>query len=108
MTELYLSYDHYRELVTRLLPIAGAGNADQIKAVLGPMASERLARLADHLANLQPCPVTGAITRNEVVTCLGEHGDIWPREIYGPVVIANLEQLEKQRAMACHGENSCR
>lgn len=95
---LYLGGDLYRTLVERLIPHAGTGNANQIRLVLGPLAKDRLDQLSSRLANLAPCPVTGIMTDNEVIHALGEHGDIWPRSIWGHVVIAHAEEAAKQRA----------
>jgi hypothetical protein len=92
MTELYLGCAHYDALVERLIPVAGAGSANQIKAVLGPIASDRMSRLADVLASLDPCPVTGLMTDNQIKIALGEFGDVWPRSIYGEVVYADQEE----------------
>lgn len=88
MTELYLGGNLYRTLVERLIPVAGNGNTIAIKEVLGPLANNRLEPLADQLASLAPCPVTGIMTDNEVKIALGEAGDIWPRSIYGHVLAA--------------------
>jgi hypothetical protein len=97
MDGLYLGGDLYHALVARLVPVAGTGNAEQIKAILGALTPDRLVRLVDYLAHLEPCPVTGIITENEIKIALGEAGGIWPREIYADVVMARLEHLEKQR-----------
>ncbi|WOH64058.1 hypothetical protein [Bradyrhizobium sp. BWA-3-5] len=91
MTELYLPTTIYREIIERLLPVAGAGNADQITAVLGPLAKDRLVPLADRLARLAPCPACGMVTSNEVKIALGEAGDIWPNHIRSAVALAHYE-----------------
>jgi hypothetical protein len=90
--ELYLGCDLYRLLVERLMPISGTGNPEPIKAVLGPLANQRLNMLADRLARLEPCSVTGRITENEVKIALGENGNIWPRSIYGYVIFDVLDR----------------
>jgi AICAR transformylase/IMP cyclohydrolase PurH len=89
---LYLGTDLYRALVERLLPVAGTGNADQIRAVFGPLAKERIEPMADRLAHPAPCPACGAVTGNEIKIALGEIGNIWPRSIYGDVIAANQEE----------------
>jgi hypothetical protein len=36
------------------------------------------AALVAVLANLEPCPVEGRITEDQVKLALGEHGNVWP------------------------------
>ncbi|MEH2517561.1 hypothetical protein V1279_003134 [Bradyrhizobium sp. AZCC 1610] len=91
MTELYLGTDLYHALVECLLPVAGNGNADQIRAVIGPLAKDRMEPLADRLAHLPPCPACGAVTGNEIKIVLGEVGDIWPNHIRSAVTLAHYE-----------------
>jgi hypothetical protein len=47
--------------------------------VLINLDDERYARLVAALTNVQPSPVTGMVTENEIKIALGEHGDIWPK-----------------------------
>ncbi len=91
MTELYLGTDLYHALVERLLPVAGTGNADQIRTAIGPLAADRIERLAHHLAHIAPCPACGAMTDNEIKVALGEAGNIWPNHIRGAIALANYE-----------------
>jgi hypothetical protein len=98
MDGLYLGADLYRAYVGTIVPVAGTGDVERIKSILGPLARDRLDPLATHLAQLDPCPVTGKMTDNQVIIALGEHGDIWPRSIWGQVVIAYAEDAAKQRA----------
>jgi hypothetical protein len=93
MTELYLGTDLYHALVERLLPVAGTGNADQVRAVIGPLAKDGVEPLADRLAHLAPCPMAGKVTGNEIKIALGEVGDIWPNNIKGAVTLAHYEDL---------------
>ena len=37
--------------------------------------------LARAINNVQPCAVTGRLTRSEIAVALGEFGDIWPKSI---------------------------
>lgn len=46
---------------------------------------ERYSRLVAALVNIQPCPVTGMVTENEIKIALGEAGDIWPQAIRSSV-----------------------
>lgn len=96
MTELYLGGAHYDALVGRVTMVAGAGDIDQIKAALGPLANDRPA-LVSCLAHLAPCPVSGEMTDNQVKIALGENGDTWPRSIMGDVAYADMEEAAKQR-----------
>ena len=57
---------------------------------MGPLLYDRPG-LAERLAHLAPCPVSGIVTGNEVKICLGEHGDYWPKAIYGAVLLAGVE-----------------
>lgn len=50
---------------------------------------DKLFRLADKLAALEPCPFAGRVTRDLVLTALGEFGDLWPKSIAADVVRAN-------------------
>lgn len=45
-------------------------------------------RLVDALSQLQPDPFTGRIDRDEIVTALGEIGDLWPAAIIPDVARA--------------------
>jgi ribosomal protein S28E/S33 len=94
--ELYLSNALYRAHVQRLLPIAGTGDADQIKKILAPLFADRLNRLADVLSHLGPDGWTGEISENQITIALGEHGDIWPRGILGDVAFADIEDCRKR------------
>ena len=38
-------------------------------------------RLAEKIANLEPCPFVGRVTPDQVKIALGEFGDIWPESI---------------------------
>jgi hypothetical protein len=38
---------------------------------------EQLIAAAEAIAALEPCPFAGAITRDQVLMAMGEHGDIW-------------------------------
>ncbi|AUC93702.1 hypothetical protein CWS35_04830 [Bradyrhizobium sp. SK17] len=78
-------------IVNRLIPVAGTGNAKANIAALEPLTNDRLNLLADRLAALAPCPVTGLVTDNEIKIALGEHGDIWPSCIRGHIMVADLE-----------------
>ena len=33
------------------------------------------------LANVKPCAVTGAITKDQIIEALGENADVWPAAI---------------------------
>jgi hypothetical protein len=54
-----------------------------------------LFRAADAIASLAPCPFAGRVTRDQVLTALGEFGDIWPESIRADVIHAQHEQAEK-------------
>ena len=56
---------------------------------------EPLFRAADAIANLTPCPVTGRITRDQVLMAFGEFGNIWPESIRADVIRASNEHAEK-------------
>ncbi|WP_316214083.1 hypothetical protein [Bradyrhizobium sp. SZCCHNR2032] len=58
---------------------------------------DRYTRLTAALANLEPCPFEGRITEDQIKRVLGEAGDIWPLEIRGDVIIAQLEDTEKKK-----------
>lgn len=87
-------------VVERVTKVAGQGDVELVKVAMGPLLHDRPG-LAERLAHLEPCPVTGRMTSDRVVVCLGEHGDYWPKEIYGAALLA---AVEGERAMACHGE----
>ena len=60
---------------------------------------DQYSRLVERLANLEPCPFAGKITPDQIKVALGEAGNIWPKEIYGDVIVARLEQTKmKERA----------
>jgi hypothetical protein len=63
---------------------------------------DRYSRIVTALANLQPCPFAGRVTEDQIKRTLGEAGDIWPVEIRGDVVLAGLEDTEKQRQSNQH------
>jgi hypothetical protein len=42
-------------------------------------------RAADAIAALEPCPVHGVITADQVKIALGEAGNIWPESIRSAV-----------------------
>jgi|GEM_PF-6028940 len=46
---------------------------------------QRLIRLADKIADLEPCPFAGRVTRDQVLMALGEFGDFWPESILSSV-----------------------
>lgn len=104
MTGRFISNILYSTTVERLIPVAGKRDVEQIRIALGPLDDRP--GLAEALANLDPCPVTGVMTETEVMHCIGVHGDWWPQSIYGDVLLANVE-AEQRDAMACHGENRC-
>ena len=61
-------------------------------------------RLVSAIADLllKPCPFEAEPARlrwleNEIKIVLGEAGNIWPRKIYGDVVIARLEDAAKNK-----------
>jgi hypothetical protein len=56
---------------------------------------ERCSRLVAALTKVQPCPVTGEVTDNEIKVILGEIGDIWPESILADVASASAEDFEK-------------
>lgn len=90
MTESFLPNSLYAIVVDRVTRVAGQGDVDLIKVALGPLLHDR-AGLAERLAHLAPCPVTGRVTDTETKHCLGEHGDYWPKEVYGDVLLATVE-----------------
>ena len=45
------------------------------------IATAREARIAKAIAALEPCPVHGCITTDQVKIVLGEVGNIWPASI---------------------------
>jgi hypothetical protein len=92
--EIYLGNDLYRALVERLVPVAGTGNPESIKAMLGPLAKPRLEILAVHLAHLESCPFRGEITEDQIKRALGEVGDMWPNSIRSHVMVAELESMQ--------------
>jgi hypothetical protein len=47
------------------------------------IATARENRIAEALAVLEPCPVHGRITTDQVKIVLGEVGNIWPETIRG-------------------------
>ena len=67
--DMFLPNILYSTIIDRLIPVAGNGNADQIRIAMGPLLLDRPA-LADRLASLDPCPVTGTMTDNEIKTAL--------------------------------------
>ena len=79
----------YSALVDRLLPVAGRGDVEQIRLAAGPLFNDRPG-LNERLADLEPCPVRGVVTANEIKICIGEHGDIWPAEIRGLAIAQKL------------------
>jgi hypothetical protein len=54
--------------------------------------------LVDKLVDLyrNPCPITGEVTRDQIVRVLGEEGGIWPKDIYADAVIARLEEVARR------------
>lgn len=64
---------------------------------------ERYSKLIDALLNVQPCPVMGVVTADQIKLALGMGGDIWPLEIRGDVILDALEHTEKQRALVAAG-----
>ncbi|MGY4332798.1 hypothetical protein ACVWWG_007215 [Bradyrhizobium sp. LB7.2] len=90
MTEIFLPNSLYAIVIERVTKVAGQGDVDAIKVALGPLMHDRPG-LAERLANLAPCPVTGLVTHDEVKHCLGVDGDLWPKEIYGPALLAAVE-----------------
>lgn len=90
MTESYLPNSLYAIAVDRVTKVAGQGDVDLTRIALGPLLHDRPG-LAERLAHLEPCPVTGRVTDNEVKHCLGVHGDMWPKEVYGAVLLATAE-----------------
>lgn len=66
------------------------------------LANDRYSRLVTALADLQPCPFAARITEDQIKRVLGEAGDVWPVEIRGAVVIANLEDAEKRPHSVIH------
>ncbi|WP_143271684.1 hypothetical protein [Bradyrhizobium mercantei] len=91
MTEVLLPTVLYTTIIDRLIPVAGNGNVDQIHVAMGSLLLDRPG-LADRLAGLAPCPVTGRMTDNEITIALGEHGDICPSGIRGHIMVADLEE----------------
>jgi hypothetical protein len=61
--------------VNNQLHSATADNLEQLLLHISP------ADLAKLIANIEPCAVTGRITRSQVVIAMGEFGDIWPEGI---------------------------
>jgi hypothetical protein len=45
------------------------------------IATARANRIAEALAGLEPCPIHGRITTDQVKIVLGEVGNIWPASI---------------------------
>jgi hypothetical protein len=45
------------------------------------LPTEKYNALAEALANLEPCPVRGVITADQIKIVLGERADIWPASI---------------------------
>ncbi|MDH2384823.1 hypothetical protein [Bradyrhizobium sp. CER78] len=92
MTEEFLPTVLYTTMVDRLIPVAGQCDVGLIHRAAGPLLGDRPA-LAERLAALDPCPVTGKMTSDQVKIALGEHGDIWPTSIWAQVMLADLEQM---------------
>lgn len=101
MTESYLPNGLYAIITERVTRVAGQGDVELVKVAMGPLLHDRPG-LAERLAYLAPCPCSGRMTSDQVVVCLGEHGDFWPKEIYGAALLASVEG-EQRDAMACHG-----
>lgn len=64
---------------------------------------QRYNKLVDALLNVQPCPVTGEVTPDQIKLALGLAGDIWPMEIRGGVILDALEHAEKQSGLIAAG-----
>ncbi|SFH83271.1 hypothetical protein [Bradyrhizobium sp. cf659] len=90
MTEDYLPNSLYAIIVERVTKVAGQDDVELIKIAMGPLLNDRPG-LAERLARLEPCPCTGRMTGDQVKHCLGEHGDYWPKEIYGAALLAAVE-----------------
>lgn len=90
MTESYLPNGFYAIITERVTRVAGQRDVDLINVAMGPLLRDRPG-LAERLALLEPCPVTGRVTDNEVKHCLGEHGNLWPKLIYGAALLARVE-----------------
>ncbi|MCA6124572.1 hypothetical protein J6500_22140 [Bradyrhizobium sp. WSM 1704] len=88
-TETFLPRALYDCHVDRLVAVAGQGDVDLIHLAMGSLLAGRPG-LAERLANLDPCPVAGAITNNEIKMALGEHGNVWPSTIRPHVLLAEL------------------
>lgn len=50
------------------------------------IANEQLISAADAIADLEPCPFAGKITRDQILMTMGEHGDMWPVSILPDVI----------------------
>ncbi len=86
----------YLTITEHVVLFAGdPANLDRIKNVLRalPLPNHRLEALAGHLARLAPCPWSGEVTEDQLKICLGEHGNIWPNNIRGDVLLASYEDL---------------
>lgn len=59
--------------------------------------------LVDALANLEPCPMEGRVTRDQVMMALGMHGEIWPMAIL-PDVLRGADEVCS--GMFCAGASS--
>ncbi|MGY8709541.1 hypothetical protein RAD16_27685 [Bradyrhizobium sp. 18BD] len=77
-------------VVERVTKVAGQGDLELINVAMGPLLHNR-SGLGERLAHLEPCPVTGRMTGDQVKHCLGQHGDYWPKEIYGAALLATVE-----------------
>ncbi|WP_316394949.1 hypothetical protein [Bradyrhizobium sp. 33ap4] len=95
MTE-YLPRALYDSYVDRVRLVAGQHDVDLIHLAMGPLLADRPG-LAERVADLDPCPVTGEMTDDQVKVALGEHGNVWPQSIYAHVLAADWEHEEKLR-----------
>lgn len=55
---------------------------------------DRLDAIADAILNIEPCPVTGMIRRDQIIMAIGEAGNVWPESILPDVICAGLEHRE--------------
>lgn len=66
------------------LSLAGI-DLGELRLVNGKVVSEHYRDLVEALATVQPCAFSGEIEDNEIITALGEVGNIWPAAIRADV-----------------------